>query len=53
MSLKLKTYFRVNNAEIGVLESQHANQARYSIYRVCNQNVKIVLIALVIAILSG
>ena len=36
MSLKLKTYFRVNNVEIRVLESQHANQARYSIYRVCN-----------------
>ena len=36
MSLKLKTYFRVNNAEIRVLESQHANQASYSVYIVCN-----------------
>ena len=53
MSLKLKTYFRVNNGEIRVLESRHANQASYSVYIVFNYNVMIVLIAPIIPILIG
>ena len=36
MSLKLKTYFSLNNAESRVLESQHVNQASYSVYIACN-----------------